>query len=111
MVDIGISSTCGAWDTACQLAGLWEPSNKRRHGQPGPTRYPHDFRRTAVRNLSRAGVPERIAMTISGHKTRSIFDRYNIVSPADLKDAARRMENAEQARKAIQPQPEPEVVQ
>ena len=68
----------GAWKAACRKAGV-------------PGRIVHDFRRTAVRNLVRAGVPDGIAMQMTGHKTRSMFDRYDVVNEQDLRDAARRL--------------------
>ncbi len=62
-----------AWRAACKRVGLSD-------------RILHDFRRTAVRNLVRAGVSESVAMQLCGHKSRRIFDRYSIVSERDLRD-------------------------
>lgn len=56
----------------------------KKGGKIIPTRIPHDFRRTAIHNLSNAGVSEAIAMKLCGHETRSVFDRYNIVTNDDL---------------------------
>ena len=82
-----ISDFRAAWGSACKATGLVITAGDKEK----PMRLFHDLRRTGVRNLVRAGVPERVAMSISGHKTRAVFDRYNIVSEGDLKDAARRL--------------------
>jgi integrase len=81
-----------AWAMACIAAGLCRVVSVNADGTERkiPTRLFHDLRRSGVRNMVRAGVPERVAMEISGHRTRAIFDRYNIVSEADLKTAMQR---------------------
>ena len=83
-----------AWEQAAKAAAtrdenpvrsLWNFENER------PAKLFHDLRRTGIRNLVRAGVSERVAMLISGHKSRSVFDRYNIVSERDIRDAGRKL--------------------
>jgi len=64
------------WHAACAAANLPD------------RRIPHDFRRTAGRNYRRSGVSEGVVMKILGHKTRSIFERYNIKNEDDLREAA-----------------------
>jgi integrase len=66
-----------AWNEACEKAKV-------------PGRLFHDLRRTAVRNMIRAGVPQSVAMSITGHRTISMFLRYNITSDHDMREALRR---------------------
>ncbi|MGH7484050.1 MAG: tyrosine-type recombinase/integrase [bacterium] len=75
-----IKSFRRAWVTACTKAGI-------------PGRLPHDFRRSAVRNLERAGVPRSTAMKMVGHRTESIYRRYAIVDEAMLKEGAAKLQS------------------
>jgi integrase len=83
----------GAWEEASKraatrelgaVASLW--------AEDRPAKLFHDLRRMGARNLVRAGVPERAVMQIGGWKTRSVFDRYNVVSERDLIEAASRLD-------------------
>ena len=76
---LGDSCVKKAWKTACKSVGLAE------------LRF-HDLRRSAVRNMHRAGVPRTVAMTVSGHKTESMFNSYNVVSERDVAEVRNRME-------------------
>jgi integrase len=95
-----------SWAKACVAAklGALEPVDKA-----GNQRYTglvlHDLRRSAIRNLVRAGVPEVVAMKISGHKTREVFDRYNIVDEKDVIAAMARVQvSAKRKIRAAKPQ-------
>jgi len=74
-----IKSFRKSWIKACEEVGIGE-------------RLFHDFRRSCVRNLVRAGTPEKVAMQITGHKTRNVFEAYNIVSVEDMKRALKKQE-------------------
>jgi integrase len=79
------------WKKACRAAGLVKSD---RHPVTGTAievyPIPHDCRRSAVRNMVRAGVNPDVARQISGHRTPSIFSRYNIISEEDLRQAMKR---------------------
>jgi integrase len=83
-----IGSHVKGWRRACAVAGLdWLR--------------PHDLRRSAIRNMERAGIPRHVAMGFSGHKTESVYQRYDIVVDQDLKVATEKLEQY----KRVQQQP------
>lgn len=90
---VPIKSYDAAWRAACLRASVdtLEDGTVRQTRPALAGRLVHDFRRTAVRNLTRAGVPRSVAMAMTGHKTESVFQRYDIVNEADLTDASAKL--------------------
>ena len=83
-----------AWHNACVAAGSgrFEQIGEGKHAQRSyHGLLIHDLRRSAVRNMVQSGIREKVAMALSGHKTRAIFDRYHIVSEDDLAQASERL--------------------
>lgn len=88
------------WIKACVKLGLGKKTGEEWHQYEGLI--PHDFRRSAVRNLIQAGVDQSVAMRITGHRTVAVFQRYNIVSTEQLHEAmAKVSENATKTQIAV----------
>jgi integrase len=79
-----------AWATACKAAGYTYRVANPKTGRRELGRRLHDFRRTAARDLVDSDTPERVAMAMTGHRTRSMFDRYTIASTKDIAAALER---------------------
>jgi len=104
-----------AWATACVRVGLGQflkPDGAEVGHRQYRGAHVHDFRRTAVTRMEDAGVPRKVAMAISGHKTDSVYRRYHIVKKADLIEAGRRiMAHHEQEHGGhVAPEPAPKKV-
>jgi len=83
-----------SWATGCDKAGLAKLISDAEGNMVKviPLRIFHDLRRTAVRDMIRPGVPQSVAMYVSGHKTSAVFTRYDITSETDKREALRRMQ-------------------
>jgi len=91
-----------AWQKACVAAALGTFIEVEGKADPRYTGLIiHDLRRSAIKNLMKAGVNEKVAMKISGHKTRTVFDRYHIVDTEDVVDAMRRVQGTFPTRKGL----------